>query len=149
MKIYIATDHRGIEVEKKLILALKAYNIDVVKSNLPHSPTDDYVDFAIDVAKNVVNDKGSFGVLICGSGIGMSIAANKVKGIRAARCLSQRDAFVTRNDNHSNIVCLDYNQDINTLLGIIETFIETPEDNDERHLRRIGKIASYENGERK
>ncbi len=147
MKLYIATDHRGIEIEKQISLYLKSCNYDVVRSTLPHSPTDDYVDFAIDVAKKVSRDNGSFGILICGSGIGMSIAANKVKGIRAARCLSERDAFVTRNDNHSNIVCLDYNQDINTLLGIIETFISTPEDNDERHLRRIGKITAYENGE--
>ena len=146
MRLYIATDHRGIEIEKQISLYLKSCNYEVIRSTLPHSPTDDYVDFAIDVAKKVSKDNGSYGILICGSGIGMSIAANKVKGIRAARCLSERDAFVTRNDNHSNIVCLDYNQDINTLLGIIETFIATPDDNDERHLRRIGKIAAYENG---
>ena len=146
MRLYIATDHRGIEIEKQISLYLKSCNYEVIRSTLPHSPTDDYVDFAIDVAKKVSKDNGSYGILICGSGIGMSIAANKVKGIRAARCLSERDAFVTRNDNHSNIVCLDYNQDINTLLGIIETFIATPGDNDERHLRRIGKIAAYENG---
>ena len=147
MRLYIATDHRGVEVIKKLIIGLKAYNHEVIESTLPHYPTDDYVDFAIDVAKKVSKDKDSYGILICGSGIGMCIAANKVKGIRAARCLSQKDAFVTRNDNHSNILCLDYNQDVNTLLGIIETFIETPDDNDERHLRRISKISAYENGE--
>ena len=146
MKIYIATDHRGVEIVKQIISSLKSNNYEVIESTIPHNDTDDYVDFALDIANKVKNDKGSFGILICGTGIGMSIAANKVKGIRAARCVTPMDAYHTRNDNHSNVLCLGYNQDLDLLLEIIDTFINTKGSDEERHLRRIGKITSYENG---
>ena len=146
MKIYIGTDHRGVEIEKQIVSSLRDNNYEVEESNLPHSDTDDYVDFAFDVANKVKNDKDSFGILICGTGIGMSIAANKNKGIRAARCTSPMDAYHTRNDNHSNVLCLGYNQDLNVLLEIIDTFLNTKGSLEERHLRRVGKITSYEEG---
>ena len=99
------------------------------------------------MSKNVANDNDSIGILICGTGIGMSIAANKVKGIRAARCVTPMDAYHTRNDNNANVLCLGYNQDLNLLLEIIDTFINTKSSTEERHIRRINKISSYENGE--
>lgn len=146
MKIYIGTDHRGIEIENQIINSLRDNNYEVIDSTLPHSDTDDYVDFAIDVANKVKSDPGSFGVLICGTGIGMSIAANKVKGIRAARCITPIDAYHTRKDNHANILCLGYNQDLKLLLEIIDTFVNTKGSDEERHIRRINKISSYEEG---
>ena len=147
MKIYIGTDHRGIDVEKEIVKYLKKNNIEVEQSNVVHSDTDDYVDFAEEVANKVVNDNDSFGILICGTGIGMSIAANKIKGIRAARCVSKEDAYHTRNDNDANILCLSYSYDINTLIEVIETFINTPFSNAERHIRRVNKISKLESGE--
>ena len=147
MKIYIGTDHRGIDVEKKIIDYLNNKKIDVEQSNITHSDTDDYVDFAIDVSNKVARDKESFGILICGTGIGMSIAANKVKSIRAARCVTKEDAYHTRNDNNSNVLCLSYSSDINTLCEIIDTFINTPFSNLERHVRRVNKITKIESGE--
>ena len=147
MKIYIGTDHRGIETEKIIVDYLKSKNITVVQSNIEHSDTDDYVDFAEEVANRVKNDKESFGMLICGTGIGMSIAANKIKGIRAARCVSKEDAYLTRNDNNANILCLSYKSDVNTLKEIINTFLETPASKEERHVRRVNKIAKLESGE--
>ena len=147
MKIYIATDHRGIETEKKIIEYLKSKKIEVIQSSIEHSPTDDYVDFAEEVARNVVKDKDSYGFLICGTGIGMSIAANKIKGIRAARCVSKEDAYLTRNDNNANVLCLSYKSDINTLIDIINTFLNTPASIEERHIRRVNKITKLESGE--
>lgn len=147
MKIYIATDHRGVEIEKQIVSSLKSNNYEVIQSNIEHSDVDDYPDFAFEVSKNVANDNDSIGILICGTGIGMSIAANKVKGIRAARCVTPMDAYHTRNDNNANVLCLGYNQDLNLLLEIIDTFINTKSSTEERHIRRINKISSYENGE--
>lgn len=147
MRIYIATDHRGIDTEEQIVNYLKNENIEVIKSIIEHSPTDDYVDFAKDIANKVINDKDSFGILICGTGIGMSIAANKIKGIRAARCVTEEDAFLTRNDNHANILCLSYKIPIEENVKIIKKFIETPPSKDERHIRRINKISGLEKGE--
>ncbi len=146
MKIYIATDHRGIKRQQEIIDYLKNKNIDVQTSLLPHNDTDDYVDFAIDVANKVSKDSESFGILICGTGIGMSIAANKVKGIRAARCTTVEDAYHTRNDNNSNVLCIGYNLDIDTTEQIIDKFINTDFSIEERHHRRVNKIIDYENG---
>ena len=147
MKIYIATDHRGVNKEKEIVELLKEKGIEVNQSNLEHSDTDDYVDFAIDVCNKVIKDNNSLGILICGTGIGMSIAANKIKGIRASRCMSKEDAYLTRNDNNANVLCLSYRLDTNELIEIIETFINTPFSEEERHQRRVNKIIKLENGE--
>ena len=74
----------------------------------------------------------------------MSIAANKVKGIRAARCVTKEDAILTRKDNDSNIICLSYKISFDELIDIIDTFINTPFSNEERHIRRVNKISNYE-----
>lgn len=147
MKIYIATDHRGIETENKIIDYLKSNGIEVERSIIPHNDTDDYVDFAEDISKKVANDKESFGILICGTGIGMSIAANKIKGIRASRCVSKDDAYLTRTDNNANVLCISYKLDLETIYEIVKTFIETPFSTEERHIRRVNKITKLENGD--
>lgn len=146
MKIYIATDHNGLEVENVIIEYLKKNGIETEKSIIPHSNTDDYVDFAVDISKKVVNTEDSFGILICGTGIGMSIAANKIKGIRASRCVSKEDAYLTRNDNNANILCISNKLDKNTIYEIVKTFIETPFSKEERHIRRVNKITNLEKG---
>ena len=144
MKIFIGTDHKGINTLNNIVEYLKENNIEVEESKLKHSDTDDYVDFAKDVCVNVLNNKDSFGILICGTGIGMSIAANKIKGIRAARCVSTDDAYLTRTDNNSNVLCLSNKTDFNEIKDIIKTFINTSFSNEERHIRRVNKICEYE-----
>ena len=147
MKIYIGTDHRGIELEKKLVEYLKNKSYEVVQTKMEHSDIDDYVDFAKELGENVVKDSGSFGILICRTGIGMSIAANKIKGIRAARCVSEEDAYLTRFDNDANVLCISYDDDYDTLLKIINVFLNTDASSEERHKRRVNKIRALENGE--
>ena len=147
MRIYIGTDHRGIDVEKKIVEYLKNKNHEVIESRIEHSDADDYVDFAKDVSLNVVNNENSKGILICGTGIGMSIAANKIKGIRAARCVTVEDAYYTRLDNDANVLCLGYNSDLNTLFEIVDTFLTTSFSHAERHTRRVNKIKQLESGE--
>ena len=146
MKVFIATDHRGIETEQKIVDYLKSKNIEVIQSLIPHSDTDDYVDYAKEVSKNVVNNQDSFGILICGTGIGMSIAANKIKGIRAARCVTKEDAYLTRNDNNANVLCFSYKIELDTIYEIVNTFINTPFSTEERHNRRVNKINNLEVG---
>ena len=85
-----------------------------------------------------------FGIAICGSGIGISIACNKVKGIRCAKVSEIEEAKYTRNDNNSNIVALSADIEENKALQIVKTFIETPFSAEERHKRRIEKISKYE-----
>ena len=147
MKIFIGTDHKGINKLNEIVKYLKEKDIEVIESKLEHSDTDDYVDFAEDVCKNVLKNKDSIGILICGTGIGMSIAANKIKGIRAARCVDEMDAFLTRKDNDANVLCLGHKNNISTLKEIIDNFIETPFSNEERHIRRVNKIKKIEDGE--
>ena len=147
MKIYISTDHRGVEYENILLEYLKGKGIEVIRTKLTHNDTDDYPDFAFELAKNVVKDENSMGILICRTGIGMSIAANKVKGARAACCRSVEDAHLTRLDNNSNILCLSYDVPIEDLYRIVDEFIKTPFSVEERHQRRVNKIIKYENGE--
>lgn len=141
-KFYIATDHAGY--------ALKAYVKDVV-TDLGHEIVDlgpdsadrvDYPDFAKKCADAVLEDKGSFGILICGTGIGISIAANKVSGIRAALCHDHYTAKLTRQHNDANILCFGERV---VGKGVIEEMIETfasTEFEGGRHAGRVAKIES-------
>ena len=120
MKIFISTDHRGIIFENEISNYLVNKGYEVIHTKLPHSSTDDYPDFAFEACNNVINNVDSFGILICGTGIGMSIAANKVKGIRAAVCHDEKDAYLARNDNNANVLCLNYNLEKNEAFKIID-----------------------------
>ena len=92
------------------------------------------------------DNKGSLGILICGSGVGMSIAANKVKGIRCVRAVSVDDAFKGKNHNGANVIALgsDITTDFNQVREIIDTFITTKAPCEERHLKRVQAIRMYE-----
>lgn len=144
MKIYIATDHRGVEIEDQVTEYLVSSGMDVIKSKLEHNPLDDYPDFAFELGENVLKDAGSLGVLICGTGIGMSIAANKVKGIRAARCVDVDDAYYAKSHNACNVICIGTDISVEKICEIIDTFIHTKSADEEKHLRRIDKIIKYE-----
>ena len=144
MKIAIATDHNGVNEKQTLIKALNNYEI--LDMSTDNTPIDDYPDFAFKVAKSVINKESDFGVLMCGTGIGMSIAANKVKGIRCAHCSNVEQAHLSREHNDANIIALSYKQDINELVEMIKEFVTTPYSEDERHNRRINKIINIEDG---
>ena len=87
------------------------------------------------------------GILICGNGIGISIAANKVKGIRCARVFNEDDAFKCKNHNGANIIAIGAEENIDKVMNIINVFISTKPASEERHLKRINKIIKYEQGE--
>ena len=147
MTIFIAADHLGIEVKKELINYLKNNGINVEEINLPNSELDDYPDFAFKLGRLVVETPNALGILICGNGVGMSIAANKVDGIRCVRATSTDDAFKGKNHNGANVLAIGANLDIELIKEIVDTFISTKVVSLERYQKRIDKIISYEKGE--
>ena len=144
MKIAIATDHNGVEEKQKIIESLTEYTF--IDASPDNNPTDDYPDFAFRVAKAVMRHEADLGVLMCGTGIGMSIAANKVKGIRAAHCSTIEQAKLAKEHNNANIICISYKQPIEEIKNMIRSFVETLPSTEERHIRRVNKIVDYERG---
>lgn len=144
MKIAIATDHNGVEQKKEIINLLPEFTF--IDKSPVNTPTDDYPDFAFQVCKSVNNNEADLGVLLCGTGIGMSIAANKVKGIRCGHCSSVSEAHLAKEHNNCNIIALSYKDDISQLVEMIKEFINTKPSTDERHVRRVNKIMDIEKG---
>jgi len=145
MIVGIATDHNGVNEKQVLIDYIKENGIEVVDYSPINTDTDDYPDYAKKVATAVKNGQIMQGILMCGTGIGMSIAANKVKGIRAAKVSSVDEARLAKEHNNANIVCLSYKEDMDKLKEMILTFIKTEFSNEERHVRRVAKIGEIEN----
>ncbi|MBQ7240838.1 MAG: RpiB/LacA/LacB family sugar-phosphate isomerase [Bacilli bacterium] len=144
MKVAIATDHNGVEQKIELIYFLNDLGYEVLDLSKDNNPTDDYPDFAVRVA-NAINEKSAdLGVLMCGTGIGMSIAANKIKGIRCAKVSSEEEAFLARQHNNANIIALSYKESIENLKIMISKFLSTEFSNEERHVRRVEKIGMLE-----
>ncbi len=144
MKFYIATDHAGIDYKDFVIEILKNKNIEVEDLGPYSKDRVDYPDYAKKCALAVKEDKGSFGILICGTGIGMSIAANKVKGIRAALCHDAYTASMARAHNDAQILC--FGQRV-VGLGVVESIIDafiTTKPEGGRHEKRVEKIMEIE-----
>ena len=146
MKIAIASDHRGVSYKTDIIKHLINKGYEIIDCSKNNTPTDDYPDFAFKVCKEVVNKNADFGILVCRTGIGMSIAANKVKGIRCAKLDSVEDAILCRNDNGANVITFNYTKDMSEIKNIVDAYIEAEELNDERHKRRVKKIMDFESG---
>lgn len=145
MKVAIATDHNGVEQKAELIFFLGQKGIEVLDLSKDNNPVDDYPDFAKRVADSVASKESDLGILMCGTGIGMSIAANKVKGIRCAKVSSEEEAFLARQHNNANVIALSYKVPVDELKIMIDKFVSTDFSYDERHVRRVGKISEIEN----
>jgi ribose 5-phosphate isomerase B len=150
MRIHIATDHAGLELSHYLIRELTKQGHNVFDHGpTSYDPLDDYPSFCIHAALAVVADHQAgveaLGIVLGGSGNGEQIAANKVKGIRAALAWNFDTARLAREHNDANVIDIgarQHSQD--EVLQLIEAFIGEPFSQDERHVRRIGKIATYE-----
>ncbi len=146
MKIAIGTDHNGTEIKKEIKTYLKNKDYEIIDVSEHNSAFDDYPEYAFKVGELVANKEATFGILICGTGIGMSIAANKVKGIRCAHVTNTSEAILSRQHNNANIIALGANGNkVNDLIKIIDLFINTGFKNEERHVRRNSQILEYEN----
>jgi ribose 5-phosphate isomerase B len=150
MRIHIATDHAGLELSHYLIRELTKQGNEVFDHGpTSYDPLDDYPSFCINAALAVVADEQAgvqaLGIVLGGSGNGEQIAANKVKGIRAALAWNESTAKLAREHNDANVIAVGARQHSQEeVLHLIELFVSEPFSNDERHVRRIGKIATYE-----
>lgn len=144
MKVGIATDHNGVNEKKEIIEYLKTLGHEVVDYSTNNTPIDDYPDFAKRVAVSVQNKKIEQGILMCWTGIGMSITANKFKGIRCAKVSNIDEAILTREHNDANIISLSYKMPIEEIKEILKVYLSTKYSFDERHIRRIDKIKKIE-----
>ena len=132
MKIGLASDHRGYKLKQQLIEELVKRNYEVEDYGTDSEESTDYPDYAFKLGENVRDKKVDFGVAICGSGIGISIACNKVKGVRCAKVDNVEDAAFGEKTT------------IEDALAIVTTFINTPFSDLEKHHRRVDKITDYE-----
>lgn len=140
MIIAIASDHAGFELKKKVKEHLESMALSVEDFGTFKTDSVDYPDYGILAARAVAQQRAELGILICATGIGMSIVANKVRGIRAALCVTQKMAEMSRRHNDANILVMPgklINHD--EALKILNVWLKTPFDGG-RHLRRINKI---------
>lgn len=144
-KLSIGADHGGFNLKQALVEALRAEGFEVADKGCYSTDSVDYPDYAKAVCDDVVSKTSEFGVLVCTSGIGMSMAANKVEGIRAALCLNLDAGEFSRRHNNANVCCLGAKYlDLQTALEIVKTFAKTDFEGG-RHERRVAKFMDFEN----
>lgn len=147
MKIAIGCDHGGLEHKNAIKEHLEARGFEVVDSGIYEQVSVDYPDIARKVSADIVSGKCERGILVCGTGIGMSIAANKIKGIRAAACSEHFSAKYTRLHNDSNIICLGGRViGVGTAIELADIFVDT-EFEGGRHETRVNKIKEIEDNQ--
>lgn len=144
MRIVVANDHRGVGAKERVksVLAALGHGVEDLGVNSPASV--DYPEFAIQVAEAVAAGRADRGILVCATGHGMCMAANKVKGVRAANCRDVVDAELSRHHNDANVLCLAADLVGEDLIErLVRAWLETPFDGG-RHARRLEKIGRYE-----
>ena len=146
MRIHIGSDHAGLDFKNELITHLVMNGHDVTDHGpYEYDALDDYPDFCIPCAQAVAKDATSMGIVLGGSGNGEQMAANKVKGIRAALVWSIETAKLAREHNNANVIAVGGRMhESDFVKQLIDTFIATPFSGDERHVRRIEKVGNYE-----
>ena len=145
MKIAIGCDHAALKLKNDVIEKLRKEGYEVEDFGIHEQKSVDYPDYALSVAEAVASGRADKGILICGTGIGMSIAANKVKGIRCALCSDTFSAHATREHNDANILAFGERVVGEGLaMDIVDTFLKTSFSGDDRHVKRIAKISAIE-----
>ncbi|MBI2034766.1 MAG: RpiB/LacA/LacB family sugar-phosphate isomerase [Candidatus Levybacteria bacterium] len=146
MKVYIGSDHRGFKLAQSLEKWLKKQGFIVTNVGAKKlDPNDDYVDYAVAVARKIGGSDDSRGVVVCGSGVGVDIAANKVKGVRCGLGFSEKQVTAIRHDDNINVLALaaDF-LTVEQAQKLVTVFLQTPFSGEERHRRRIGKITKID-----
>lgn len=147
MRVYLGADHAGTALKEKIKRELlkDGFKVKDLSFSTPQGG-DDYPDYAFEVAEAVTKDKEGYGVLVCDTGIGMAIAANKVEGVYAALVHTKFAARRSREHNNANVIVLSSeDNDHASAIEMIKVFLNTPFSGADRHTRRIAKIKYYEN----
>lgn len=145
MKIAIGCDHGGFGLKPSLIKYLEKEGHEIVDFGCYDASSVDYVDYGILVAESVAKGECERGILICGTGIGMSIVANKIKGVRCAHCHDVFSAKMTRLHNDANVIAFGERViGVGLMTEIVDAFLKTEFSNEERHERRVNKIKDLE-----
>ncbi len=147
MELYIGADHRGMQLKDQLSSWLiEQGHVVIDEGNSVHDPQDDYPEFARKVAQKVSeNPDDRMGILLCGSGVGMAVAANKIPGIRAALVHDPAIAASARRDDNANVIALGADHiSLEDAMRVVEAFISTPFSGEERHRRRVAQVSDLE-----
>ena len=144
MKIGIANDHRGYKLKTKIVNYLKKKGYEVEDFGTNSTESVDYSDYGILLGEKVRDKVVDYGIVICGSGIGISIACNKVNGVKCAKVNNRKEAKITRVDNNANVIALNEKMFLFEAKDIIDAFLNTEYKEEERFQRRINKITDYE-----
>lgn len=145
MKIAIGSDHAGFELKNYLQIELKKLGFDMINCGVDDCVSSDYPDYAKKICDKVINKEAVLGIAVCGTGVGISIAANKIRGIRAALCDTEYTAKMSRLHNDANVLALGGRVIGKGLaLEIAKVFLNTAFSNEERHQRRINKTMNLE-----
>ena len=146
MNIGFASDHRGYKLKNDLIKYFKENGYTVVDYGTDSEESCDYVDYAYKLGQGILSNEVEFGIAICGTGIGMSIALNKIRGIYCAKVSNSDEAMHTRIDNNTNCIAIGEKMPLNNAIMAIEIFITTEFSYLEKHNRSINKIKDIEKG---
>ena len=145
MKIGITNDHRGLVLKQTLTNYLENKGYNIIDYGTDSDDSVDYPDYALKLGKSLQKKDIDLGIAICGTGIGMDIALNKVKGIRCAKASNEEEAILARSHNDANALALSAKISSDMAKDIVDKFINTNFSNDKRHIERIQKIKEYEN----
>ena len=145
MKIAIASDHRGYDLKTKLIKYLaKEYKILDLGTNSEEEV--DFPKYGIKIGETIKNQEADLGIAICGTGIGISIAANKVKGVMCAKISTKEEAKLAKEHNNANIIAISGKLNEDEAIEMVEIFLKATPNKEEKYQRRIDQIRKYENG---
>ncbi len=144
MIIGIACDHRGFRLKEKIVTYLTNLDYEVIDFGTTSKESVDYPTFAFTLGEAIVDKAIDMGIAICGTGIGISIACNKVKGVRCAKVDRVKEAIWSRKDNDANVLAISGEMSSFRAKNIVDAFLKTPFSHLERHQRRIDMIKTYE-----
>ena len=147
MILGFASDHRGNKLKEELIKYFSDNGYNIIDYGTNNEESCDYPDYAYKLGQGINNHEVAFGIAICGSGIGISIAMNKIKGVYCAKVSNEEEARYTRLDNNTNCVAFGEKTCLDDAIKIVQTFINTEFSNLEKHQRRINKVKQIENGD--
>ena len=145
MKIVIANDHRGIEQKNNIVKYLNLKQVDTIDVGTNNNNSVDYPLSAEQAVKKILNKEVEFGILLCGTGIGMSIAANRFRGIRCAHVNNEVDVKLAREHNNANMIAMSSSLDFDLTKKIIDIFLSSDFSNENRHIKRNEMLDNYDN----